>query len=111
MLIPGSCTALDIIDCRSRQHSQLERDRELSRCFFGRVCWTNQRKAKILSTKRKKKETREKLAVDWSSYPAADRTNCIESIKWFEPTYTELAACLEDVQRREETQRKRGHTE
>jgi hypothetical protein len=41
------------------------------------------------------KQTREKLAADWWSYPAADRAKCIESIKWFEPTYTELAACLE----------------
>lgn len=40
-------------------------------------------------------KTREKLEGDWSTYPAGDRLKCIESIKWFEPTYTELAACLE----------------
>src|SRR5262245_61845475 len=57
-MYPGSCNTLDIIDRHSRQHSQLERDRELSRCFFGRICWTNQRKAKILSTKRKKGNAR-----------------------------------------------------
>ena len=39
--------------------------------------------------------TRDKLAGEWSSFPAADRIKCVESIKWFEPTYTELAACLD----------------
>ena len=49
------------------------------------------RKACIESEER----TREKLAADWSSYPAAERTRCIGSIKWFSPTYTELVTCLE----------------
>ena len=39
--------------------------------------------------------TREKLVVDWSLYPAAERTRYIGSIKWFSPTYTELVTCLE----------------
>jgi hypothetical protein len=39
--------------------------------------------------------TREKLQSDWTSFPSTDRINCIRSIQWFEPTYTELAACLE----------------
>ncbi len=39
--------------------------------------------------------TREQLNKDWTSFPSADRANCIRSIQWFEPTYTELAACLE----------------
>lgn len=39
--------------------------------------------------------TREKLQTDWGTFPAADKTKCIQSIEWFEPTYTELAACLE----------------
>jgi hypothetical protein len=38
---------------------------------------------------------RERLAADWSTFPAEDRTKCIKSIEWFNPTYTELAACLE----------------
>ena len=49
--------------------------------------------------------TREKLAADWPTFPAAERTRCIGSIKWFSPTYTELAACLEmyaDVRRMKE---------
>src|SRR5215510_14642686 len=41
------------------------------------------------------KRTREKLAADWSTFPAAERTRCVGSIKWFSPTYTELATCLE----------------
>jgi len=39
--------------------------------------------------------TRKKLESDWTTFPAVDRINCIRSIQWFEPTYTELAACLE----------------
>jgi hypothetical protein len=49
--------------------------------------------------------TREKLAVNWSTFPAEERTKCIKSIEWFSPTYTELAACLEmygDVKRARE---------
>jgi hypothetical protein len=38
---------------------------------------------------------REKLVADWSTFPAEERTRCIKSIEWFNPTYTELAACLE----------------
>ena len=39
--------------------------------------------------------TREKLAADWSTFPAEERTRCIKSIEWFSPTYTELIACTE----------------
>jgi hypothetical protein len=39
--------------------------------------------------------TRDKLAADWSTFPADERARCIKSIEWFSPTYTELAACLE----------------
>ena len=49
--------------------------------------------------------TREKLAGDWSTFPADERTRCIKSIEWFSPTYTELIACLEmysDVRRARE---------
>ena len=41
------------------------------------------------------KRTREKLAADWSTFPADERARCIKSIEWFSPTYTELIACLE----------------
>ena len=41
------------------------------------------------------KRTREKLAADWSTFPADERARCIKSIEWFSPTYTELAACIE----------------
>jgi hypothetical protein len=40
-------------------------------------------------------KTREKLVADWSTFRAEERTRCIKSVKWFSPTYTELAACLE----------------
>ena len=40
-------------------------------------------------------KTLEKLAADWSTFPAAERTRCVGSIKWFSPTYTELVTCLE----------------
>ena len=46
--------------------------------------------------------TRDKLAADWSTFPAEERTRCIKSIEWFSPTYTELIACIEmysDVKR------------
>jgi len=49
--------------------------------------------------------TREKLAADWSQFPADERARCIKSIEWFSPTYTELVACLEmysDVRRARE---------
>ena len=48
------------------------------------------------------KRTRDKLAADWSTFPAEERTRCIKSVEWFSPTYTELVACLEmygDVRR------------
>ena len=40
-------------------------------------------------------KTREGLQTNWTKFPAGDRIKCIQSIQWFEPTYTELAACLE----------------
>jgi len=39
--------------------------------------------------------TRDQLAKDWPSFPAADRTSCIAAMHGFNPTYTELATCLE----------------
>jgi hypothetical protein len=39
--------------------------------------------------------TRDQLTKDWSTFPVSDRTFCISSIMGFEPTYTELATCLE----------------
>ena len=38
--------------------------------------------------------TREELNKAWSTFSAADRINCVRSLT-FEPTYTELATCLE----------------
>jgi hypothetical protein len=39
--------------------------------------------------------SRDKLAKNWTNYPANDRITCVDSIKWFEPTYSELLTCLE----------------
>src|SRR3954468_15987838 len=39
--------------------------------------------------------TRDQLAKDWKSFPATAWTFCLSSIAGFEPTYTELATCLE----------------
>ena len=39
--------------------------------------------------------TRDQVAKDWSSYPPADRSTCIAGMNNWEPTYTELATCLE----------------
>jgi hypothetical protein len=38
--------------------------------------------------------TREQLNKNWSTFPAADRIECVKA-QTFEPTYTELATCLE----------------
>ena len=39
--------------------------------------------------------TRAMLEKVWPDFSAGDRDKCIKTIQWFEPTYTELAACLE----------------
>jgi hypothetical protein len=39
--------------------------------------------------------TRDQLAKNWSSFPPADRANCVAAMHNFNPTYTELATCLE----------------
>ena len=39
--------------------------------------------------------TRDQLARDWAGFPVSARTFCLSSIQGFEPTYTELATCLE----------------
>jgi hypothetical protein len=39
--------------------------------------------------------TRKALQEEWSKFPAADRANCYAAIKGFQPTYSELATCLE----------------
>ena len=40
-------------------------------------------------------QTRKKLEQDWPQFPTVDRVNCMDSIKGFQPTYSELATCLE----------------
>jgi mono/diheme cytochrome c family protein len=43
----------------------------------------------------REQRTREQLERAWATFPILDRNECIQSIKWFEPTYSELATCLE----------------
>ncbi|MGE5163824.1 MAG: hypothetical protein ACM3IH_07335 [Sphingobacteriales bacterium] len=45
-------------------------------------------------TKATEQRTREELNEKWSTFPAADRINCVKSLT-FSPTYTELVTCLE----------------
>lgn len=41
-------------------------------------------------------QIRDQLAKEWSSFPAADRTHCVnESVMGGESSYTELLTCLE----------------
>jgi len=66
---------------------------------------------RLKSCMESEKRTREKLAADWSTYPAADRTKCIALVKWFSPTYTELVTCLEMSDHVRKATEKRGYTE
>jgi mono/diheme cytochrome c family protein len=43
----------------------------------------------------REQRTRVQLERVWATYPILDRNECIQSVKWFEPTYSELATCLE----------------
>jgi len=43
----------------------------------------------------REQRTRQQLERVWSTYSVLDRNECVQSIKWFEPTYSELATCLE----------------
>ena len=70
-----------------------------------KVAYTQDASAREKSCMEGENRTREKLATDWSTFPAEERTRCIKSIEWFSPTYTELIACLEmygDVKRARE---------
>jgi len=54
-----------------------------------------QGQARLKSCMESEQRTRSMLEKGWSAFPANDRSQCIKTIQWFEPTYTELAACLE----------------
>jgi len=67
-----------------------------------KVAYTENASEREKSCMESENRTREKLAADWSTFPAEERTRCIKSIEWFSPTYTELIACIEmygDVRR------------
>ena len=70
-----------------------------------KVAYTQDASEREKSCMEGENRTREKLAADWSTFPAEERSRCIKSIEWFSPTYTELVACLEmygDVRRARE---------
>jgi hypothetical protein len=58
----------------------------------GFIATTEERLKTCIDTEQR---TREQLSKDWSKFPADDRTFCVSSISGFEPTYSELATCLE----------------
>jgi hypothetical protein len=37
----------------------------------------------------------DQLIKSWSDFPSVDRANCLDAVKVFSPTYTELLTCLE----------------
>lgn len=43
----------------------------------------------------REQRTRVQLERTWLTYPLLDQNECVQSIQWFEPTYSELATCLE----------------
>ncbi len=54
-----------------------------------------QGQARLKSCMESEQRTRAMLEKGWTGFAAKDRAQCIKTIQWFEPTYTELAACLE----------------
>src|SRR3974390_1803510 len=58
----------------------------------GYVAQSEERLKSCLASEQK---TREKLASERPSFPAADRIKSVEAIKWFGRTSSQLAACLE----------------
>ena len=54
-----------------------------------------QGQARLKSCMESEARTRALLEKSWTGFAAKDRAQCIKTIEWFEPTYTELAACLE----------------
>jgi hypothetical protein len=57
--------------------------------------YIQQGKERLQSCIESEQRTRDQLDKSWSTFPAADRAFCISAMKGFEPTYTELATCLE----------------
>ncbi|HZT27475.1 MAG TPA: hypothetical protein VFA57_17395 [Pseudolabrys sp.] len=55
----------------------------------------DQGQARLKSCLESEARTKTLLEKAWAGFSAKDRAQCIKTIQWFEPTYTELAACLE----------------
>ena len=58
----------------------------------GYIATTDERLKSCVDTEHR---TRDQLDKTWSGFPAGDRAWCVSSIKGFQPTYSELATCLE----------------
>jgi hypothetical protein len=58
----------------------------------GYIATTEERLQRCIASEH---DTRDKLAQNWTNFAPADRAWCVSSIKGFQPTYTELATCLE----------------
>jgi hypothetical protein len=58
----------------------------------GYIAQTSDRLQSCLDSEQR---TRDTLVQSWSTFPATDRAYCVGSMGRFEPTYTELATCLE----------------
>ncbi len=55
----------------------------------------DQAQQRLKSCMESEQRTKAMLEKIWADFSAKDRAQCIKTIQWFEPTYTELAACLE----------------
>jgi hypothetical protein len=60
----------------------------------GTVAFSQTPGERVKSCLASEQRTREELAKNWSTFPAADRIGCVKSLT-FSPTYTELVTCLE----------------
>jgi hypothetical protein len=58
----------------------------------GYIATTEERLQSCIASERR---ARDQLTKDWQTFPAPARTFCVSSIAGFEPTYTELATCLD----------------
>ena len=57
--------------------------------------YIEQTKERLKGCLESEQRTHEALNKNWSTFPAVDRIYCVQSLISFEPTYTELATCLE----------------
>ena len=59
-----------------------------------RIAYSQTPSDRLTSCLASEQRTREELNKNWSTFLAADRISCVQSLT-FSPTYTELVTCLE----------------